>query len=493
MMDFIKRPFFAMVATLFFAALTTFGGCSGDSNSGVNKAAIDIDGDGIIDDYDLDIDGDGILNKDDTDIDGDGILNEQDLDDDNDGVEDSIDATPPPNPDVPCTSADIQWPAASSDTGTEVTITWTLLPEGCGLTDERNITVKVTAHNSGAVPKKDTSNPKKVGSGMAKITLPHICDWDPDPTMGTNIDSSVAIHYDFSELGEALGDPAAGTGYYQPKVNHPVGSGGAECKGTVLAPDSDPKGDQGLQNPCTEAVKLSVYDKNPTGASTKITWDFAPSGCQLNDQQAESVAVVTAYNQWAQPDTKTSNPKWRLQDKNAWIIIPNRCDWYGNDPEGIKKIRYNFASIGDQLGDTDGINAGNYEITVKHSHGSNGSGCHYEDSEPEYSPSCCKICKTSKACGDSCISQSNNCSKPKGCACDATAIDIDNDGIPDESDPDVDGDGIPNTSDNDIDGDGIENENDLDIDGDGKTNGIDPDADGDGTPDAEDDTPGGPQ
>ena len=71
--------------------------------------------------------------------------------------------------------------------------------------------------------------------------------------------------------------------------------------------------------------------------------------------------------------------------------------------------------------------------------------------------------------------------------------DTDNDGIPNDSDPDVDGDGTPNTSDNDIDGDGIWNKDDPDIDGDGKTNGIDSDADGDGTPDAEDDTPGGPQ
>ena len=71
--------------------------------------------------------------------------------------------------------------------------------------------------------------------------------------------------------------------------------------------------------------------------------------------------------------------------------------------------------------------------------------------------------------------------------------DTDNDGIPNDSDPDVDGDGTPNTSDNDIDGDGICNKDDPDIDGDGKTNGIDSDADGDGTPDAEDDTPGGPQ
>ena len=58
---------------------------------------------------------------------------------------------------------------------------------------------------------------------------------------------------------------------------------------------------------------------------------------------------------------------------------------------------------------------------------------------------------------------------------------------------DTDGDGIGNIYDPDIDGDGIPNGSDSDIDGDGKTNGIDPDADGDGTPDAEDDTPGGPQ
>ena len=71
--------------------------------------------------------------------------------------------------------------------------------------------------------------------------------------------------------------------------------------------------------------------------------------------------------------------------------------------------------------------------------------------------------------------------------------DIDNDSIPNDSDSDVDGDGVPNTSDKDIDGDGIPNKDDLDIDGDGKINSIDPDADGDGTPDAEDDTPGGPR
>ena len=412
-------------------------------------------------------------------MDGDGILNEQDPDDDNDGVEDSIDPTPPPGPSSKtCVAATILPPNDEISPGANGELSWELLPQGCVLPATRanagtGVTVRAVPQRTGTA----TSVTVNAGNCMAqgrngdvqcftKIKVPEGC-------------GQFAVVYDISEVGVVLGDTNLSKGAYRQTVWHT----GKSCSG------------EGLPNPCTEAVKLHVNDKNPTGASTKITWDFAPSGCQLNDQQAESVAVVTAYNQWAQPDTKTSNPKWRLKDKNAWIIIPNHCAWYRDDPEGIHRIWYDFSSIGYQLGDTDGINAGNYEITVKHSHGSNGSGCHYEDSEPEYSPSCCKICKTSKACGDSCISQSNNCSKPKGCACDATAIDIDNDGIPDESDPDVDGDGIPNTSDNDIDGDGIENENenDPDIDGDGKTNGIDPDADGDGTPDAEDDTPGGPQ
>lgn len=30
---------------------------------------------------------------------------------------------------------------------------------------------------------------------------------------------------------------------------------------------------------------------------------------------------------------------------------------------------------------------------------------------------CCKVCRSSKACGDSCISKHKTCSKGKGCAC----------------------------------------------------------------------------
>jgi hypothetical protein len=39
---------------------------------------------------------------------------------------------------------------------------------------------------------------------------------------------------------------------------------------------------------------------------------------------------------------------------------------------------------------------------------------------PEETPargSCCKVCKSSQACGNSCISWSKTCHQPPGCAC----------------------------------------------------------------------------
>ena len=33
---------------------------------------------------------------------------------------------------------------------------------------------------------------------------------------------------------------------------------------------------------------------------------------------------------------------------------------------------------------------------------------------------CCKICRSGKACGDSCIARDETCTKPPGCACDAS-------------------------------------------------------------------------
>ena len=32
-------------------------------------------------------------------------------------------------------------------------------------------------------------------------------------------------------------------------------------------------------------------------------------------------------------------------------------------------------------------------------------------------PSCCKVCTTGKACGNTCIPQMDTCHQPPGCAC----------------------------------------------------------------------------
>lgn len=35
----------------------------------------------------------------------------------------------------------------------------------------------------------------------------------------------------------------------------------------------------------------------------------------------------------------------------------------------------------------------------------------------EKEPDCCKLCRTSQACGDSCIAFTKTCTKEPGCAC----------------------------------------------------------------------------
>ena len=40
-----------------------------------------------------------------------------------------------------------------------------------------------------------------------------------------------------------------------------------------------------------------------------------------------------------------------------------------------------------------------------------------DSEDPESSLRCCKICRKGKACGDTCINKSYNCTKGPGCAC----------------------------------------------------------------------------
>jgi len=42
-------------------------------------------------------------------------------------------------------------------------------------------------------------------------------------------------------------------------------------------------------------------------------------------------------------------------------------------------------------------------------------GCESKGTPPP--PGCCKVCKTGKPCGDSCIAETDTCTKDSGCAC----------------------------------------------------------------------------
>ncbi len=51
--------------------------------------------------------------------------------------------------------------------------------------------------------------------------------------------------------------------------------------------------------------------------------------------------------------------------------------------------------------------------------GCSGTSTNVDDLKNADNKDCCKICKASKACGDSCIKRDYTCNKPPGCACDA--------------------------------------------------------------------------
>ena len=479
----LLSPFIA-----FFAATLLIAGCSKSSTeAGLEKE--DLDGDGIGNIYDPDIDGDGIPNDQDPDIDGDGIPNGKD---------------PSPGTNTPnyCDQIQVFGLNEEDSTGSIISISWQLQSSKtggfCVVKDDVKVgLVRVRASAAGA--KSTTSeqtNP--VINTRTTIRIPAACTGE-----------TAEVTYDFTEIADLIkADPnAPGWTVKQRHRADPErcdidGDGSPDWGGGNLG--VCPSNATGTYPACTcpageeydGATNSCVGPLCPTGATGTYPNCSCPKGSQgggihggspgsIYNAETNSCDVVFCTDGLVQVSLQTqtsTSPMYFSFDS-----------WYSKE-SGTSK---HCAATEDQL---------NSIVTLAWQvRGVSGSGGSFELPLREIGPNTTDIteqyCQTQTDGEGVKYQQSgeflNNVNYEKvpnyECPSADTASDTDNDGIPNDSDSDVDGDGIPNTSDNDIDGDGIWNKDDPDIDGDGKTNGIDPDADGDGIPDAEDDTPGGPQ
>ncbi len=445
----------------FFSTVLFVAGCSGGSDSGVNKdPAPDIDGDGIADIVDPDIDGDGIPNG-------------KDPDDDNDGIEDTVDPTPPAKPsNQTCTHADIRPPSDEASFGDEnASLGWDLLPKGCVVPLARSAGsgLPVTAKNtnrdeapSEARATYERCDERKGGVGVrceVPIKIPDGC-------------GDEKVEYEIEEIKDFLQD-SKGLGKYSQKVSHK----GEEC----------PDGEEPLENPKVGNGTVSL----PIGAKC-----FDAGGgairCESGSGQFANCGgdpavyfFVSNYSEGLDtPICKLDAPTWSLDSGTAYIRVT-----LAGGKSGCAK-RWSIIRPGDKV--TNAANDRTWEQLQEE--------CSFATVAPFFESG--GSCSSPRSIFTLKIEEKNptirsfSAGRPASspnCPDPLSAPDSDGDGIPNGSDPDVDGDGIPNTSDKDIDGDGIENKNDPDIDGDGIKNGIDKDSDGDGTPDAEDETPGGPR
>ncbi|MHC8598731.1 hypothetical protein ACYVVU_10660 [Arenicellales bacterium IMCC55707] len=487
-----------VISTSLFVA-----GCSsGGSSAGFDKE--DTDGDGIADIYDPDIDGDGIPNGQDPDIDGDGIPNDQDPDMDGDGKPNGKDPDPENNDPNYCDRIQVFGLNDEQKTGTEIELTWEFFNSKVGILGACTMKdgvkaglAQITASAVGATDEKSGETNPLDEYPEVTIQIPHTC------VQG----ATVEVTYDFTEFATLIkADPnAPGWTVKQPHKADPEECdtdgdgfpdfGPAQCPtgATGTYPSCscpDGEGYDVSSNICEPSCEKIWLKFNDTQLYIEKLSDKSGFGeCTLSKEQRELDLGVSwqAFVQWTTDDGPPPNfdpyPSTKVLLAGKYEDFPlsySPCEGIDlskyedpGHPAGvvdILQINYDFVPELNQKAEAAGL-------TVEHPPGPN---INYRGIDRN-GVSNCGIRKGDRL--------------PLGSSASAVASsnDTDNDGIPNDADPDVDGDGIPNTSDNDIDGDGIWNKDDPDIDGDGKTNGIDPDADGDGNPDAEDDTPGGPQ
>ena len=473
----LLSPFIA-----FFAATLLIAGCSKSSTeAGLEKE--DLDGDGIANIYDPDMDGDGIANGSDPDIDGDGKPNGKD---------------PSPGTNTPnyCDQIQVYGLNEKDTTGSEIELTWKLTSSKTGgdcVVNETVASALVMEHASAvgaATTDSEPTNP--LLNSRAKIKIPAAC---------AGGGGSVEVTYDFTEIADLIkADPnAPGWTVKQRHKEDPercdtsAGIGNLDCPisatGTYPACECpDGKEYDGATNSC-EVVAATCVFVNQSDLKTAVR-DYERGGGNGKYKDGSAYAHCGLIGTWDVSAVSSMSYVFMGYDEfnediSGWDVS-NVTSMEGmfHEPNGyFMKFNQDISGwdvwrVGSMASMFGGATAFNQDLSgwcvpniTKYGYSSFATNSGFQD-QPLKHPNW-------GTCPGSSVSVSSN--------------DSDGDGIPNDSDPDVDGDGTPNTSDKDIDGDGIANKNDPDIDGDGIKNGIDKDSDGDGTPDAEDDTPGGPQ
>jgi endonuclease YncB( thermonuclease family) len=102
-----------------------------------------------------------------------------------------------------------------------------------------------------------------------------------------------------------------------------------------------------------------------------------------------------------------------LEDLNAWMVSQG---W------ALAYRHYSSDYVGEERAAHDakrGIWRGTFTAPWDWRRGDRTPYAEAPPDEPLSAASCCKVCTTDKACGDSCISKTKTCRKAKGCACDA--------------------------------------------------------------------------
>ena len=457
-------PFFRLFSVFVICCALTIAGCSKSSTeSGLEKD--DTDGDGIADIYDPDTDGDGIPNSSDPDMDGDGIPNSSDPDIDGDGKPNGKDPDPENNDPNYCDQIQVYGLNDEQTTGSRIELTWNLQSSktggDCVLKDD--VKAKLVQVRASAAGAKSTTSEKTnpLKTSRAEIQIPLACTGE-----------TVKVTYDFTEIATLIkANPK--TAGWTVKQRH---------KADPEACDTDGDGSPDFVEP----------EECPAEATGTHPDCICPAGKGYDLSSNDCLPLIAGVNLDCPIFAKGIYPICKCPDGQGYDVSSNAClDISGGIGSGPVQCSAGQWLNGDRCDTCDGDDQDECNKEAK---------LDFLD--------CSRKCET-QYCSDQCVKWFGiNCEKcndcwpeksPESCSLATFGIatvpdsDTDNDDIPNDSDSDVDGDGVPNTSDKDIDGDGIPNKDDLDIDGDGKINSIDPDADGDGTPDAEDDTPGGPR